>query len=605
MKPLNLGARKKKTHLAYYETFLRECNASIKIMLEHLSIRSVLSLDAGCARRSSISARGKRPATGSRVYGARVDASGDKKPPGTSSRLDACTSGVPSRRQVLHGVSIGCMYSEALRRMTRLEEAEAAEMTSSIGSTMAEDIEKRLKESTYEFKLDNGLTVLVRRRRVAPVFSAVTYADVGSFDEGSITGLAHLLEHLAFKGTPRQSRDYKKESILLTNMDDVFLELRDERNAKKRMALESTLDTLQQEASLLAEPNAYGAFLKKEGAVGLNAATSHDSTKYYVSLPSNKLELFFALEAERFIAPVFRDVYSEKKVVLEERKMRVDASPLGEFQERFAKSSFGNNYSRPVIGTEADISRISRLDVEEFFDQHYGPQSLTLSIVGDVDPSQVRHFAEKYFGSWKPSKTNYATPDETLCVPGKLPGKIVGKSVAGPLLLHSFYRPSIRDMWTSIALEIADSSLTGGRNSRLEKALVKTSKALSVSSYSTFPGEKYPTQMLLYGVPAGSNTLENLDGAMLREIERFVELGPTTVELEKFRKDSHIDAIRALQSNASMASVLASYQNLTGSWENIYKELNMTNNHTSKTVSDISSRYLVPSSSYTGFVYHV
>jgi len=292
---------------------------------------------------------------------------------------------------------------------------------------------------------------------------------------------------------------------------------------------------------------------------------------------------------------------------LEERKMRVDASPLGEFQEMFAATAFGNNYSRPVIGTEADISRISRLDVEEFFESYYGPNSLTISIVGDVDPSQVRQYAEKYFGSWKSSsKANHvSTPDEILSIPAKLPGKITGKSVAGPLLLHSFYRPSIRDIWTSIALEIADSTLTGGRSSRLEKALVKTSKALSVSSYSTFPGEKYPNQMLFYGVPASSGSLDDLDRAILQEIERLLEQGPTSAELEKYTKDAHIDAIRALQSNSSMASALASYQNLTGSWENIYNELYMINNHSRKSVSDISSKYLLPSSSYTGYVYHV
>lgn len=514
-----------------------------------------------------------------------------------------------SRRQILSGFAwVGGIHGEALRQLTSLERAEAADLESVGRSKMTEDIEKRLRQSTYEIRLENGLTVLVRRRTVAPVFSAVTYADVGSFNEGSVTGLAHLLEHLAFKGTPRQSYDYKKESQLLQMMDDVFLELRDEANAKRRLSLEKKLDSLQEEASLLAAPNAYGAFLKKEGAVGLNAATSHDSTQYYVSLPSNKLELFFALEAERFIAPVFRDVYSEKKVVLEERKMRVDASPLGEFQENFVAVSFGNNYSRPVIGSEADISRISRIDVEEFFETHYSPQALTISIVGDVDPSQARQFAEKYFGSWKSSTVTATDPMATsdlLAIPKQVPGKLVGKSISGPLLLHSFYRPPVGDMHASIALDMADSCLTGGRSSRLEQALVKTSRALSVSSRSTFPGEKYPNQMLFFGIPGPSTTLEELDRAIVNEIGRLQSFGPTAAELNKFSKDSHIDAIRALQSNSSMAAALASYQNLTGSWENLYKELYMIDEQTQESVSNICSKYLIPSASYTGYVYHV
>ena len=581
-------------------------------MLESISTRLVSSRDLGCTRKPSIFVGGQ----GRKRFLCRVHLSGDgrvqqNKTEENLTKNDETQAGGSSRRQLLCGVSLmaGIRNAEAVRQIASMDRAEAADLESKIGTTMAEDIEKRLKESTFEFSLDNGLTVLVRRRRVAPVFSAVTYADVGSFDEGSITGLAHLLEHLAFKGTPRQSYDYRRESQLLTMMDDVFLELRDEASVRKRMDLERKLEALQQEASLLAASNAYGALLKKEGAVGLNAATSHDSTKYFVSLPSNKLELFFALEAERFIAPVFRDVYSEKKVVLEERKMRVDASPLGDFQENFAAKSFGNNYSRPVIGSEADISRISRVDVERFFDTHYRPEALTISIVGDVDPSQVRHFAEKYFGSWASStpRASVHIPGsaETLAFPEKLPGKIVDKSIAGPLLLHSFYRPSVRDMWTSIALDIADSSLTGGRSSRLEKKLVITSKALSVSSYSTFPGEKYPNQMLFYGVPASSSSLEELDRAILHELECLAGQGPTAAELEKFSKDSHIDSIRALQSNSSMASALASYQNLTGSWENIYRELYMTHEHTQKTVSEICSKFLVPSLSYTGYVHRM
>lgn len=516
-----------------------------------------------------------------------------------------------TRRSILSGAIshawLGGIYGDALRLITSAERAEAVELEDGIGTTMAEDVEKRLKRSTFEFQLQNGLTILVRRRTVSPVFSAVTYADVGSFDENSITGVAHLLEHLAFKGTPRQSYDYKKESKLLALMDTVFLELRNETNAARIKDLEADLDMLQQEASLLAAPNAYGALLKKEGAVGLNAATSHDSTKYYVSLPANKLELFFALEAERFIAPVFRDVYSEKKVVLEERKMRVDASPLGEYQERFAAVSFGNNYSRPVIGSEADISRISRIDIEEFFDAHYRPENLTISIVGDVDPSQVRHYAEKYFGRWNAPSTAkkvWHNSPEHLAVPDTLPGTLIGNSPAGPLLLRTFYRPSVKDMKASIAFDIADLSLTGRRSSRLEQALVESSLALSVSSHSTFPGEKYPNQMLFYGVPGPSTSLEDLDSLILHEIERFQVTGPTSKELQKFAKDSHINTLRALQSNALMASALASYHNLTGSWENIYQELYMIGEQRSQHVADICSEYLTPSCSYTGFVYH-
>eukprot|EP00889_Picochlorum_renovo_P006733 jgi/Picre1/33763/NNA_001242.t1 len=238
---------------------------------------------------------------------------------------------------------------------------------------------------------------------------------------------------------------------------------------------------MQREASSLAESNAYGSFLARQGAVGLNAETSHDATKYYVSLPNNKLELFFALEAERFQAPVFRDVYSEKKVVLERGKCG------------------------PVIGTEEDIESIGRKDVEKFFREKYGPDALTITIVGSVDPEAVRLYAEKYFGSWVSSvgHTGLCT-NESLAIPSfSSDGDrcLRGSNSAGPILLRSWYRPGVCDTAASIPLDIADECLTGGRHSRLRNALVMTSKALTVSSYGTFPGEKHPSQMLVYAVP--------------------------------------------------------------------------------------------------------
>lgn len=156
------------------------------------------------------------------------------------------------------------------------------------------------------------------------------------------------------------------------------------------------------------------------GAVGLNASTSHDSTRYIASLPSNVLELWFALESERFQVrsiggnksrnlllalqqvhsrswsftaglqdPVFRELYSEKRVVLEERRARVDNSPLGKFQEEFNRRAFANAYGRPVIGFQDDIEAFGRREVDAFFRRYYGPQNLTVAIVGDVMPDQA------------------------------------------------------------------------------------------------------------------------------------------------------------------------------------------------------------------------
>ena len=450
-------------------------------------------------------------------------------------KSDPCSTS--SRRAVLAGMQslwwVGGAHAMAGRGIGSVDVAGE--------SFMVKDIEKRLEDTVSEFTLDNGMKFIVRERRNAPICSFHTYADVGAFDEDGLTGIAHLLEHLAFKGSPRGSLDYKRESDLLDAMDEVFMESLAASSKKKANVLKDRLDAMQTEASQLAMSNAFGALLMREGAVGLNAATSHDSTKYYCSMPSNKIELWFALEAERFQAPVFRDVYSEKKVVLEERRLRVDSSPLGRFQEKFAEESLTNNYRRPVIGYEEDIERIGRRDVASFFKDKYGPESLTVAIVGDVSPSKIRQYAEKYFGGWRREVTRTARcngyEQEPLAAPVDGRSRVMtASSKAGPLLVRAWYRPCIRNQSASLALDAMDDFLTGSRSSRTYRNLVEKSTALSVSTYATFPGEKHATQMLCYAIPAPGVSLDTLDTSLQREVECLLEKGPSEEELSQYKK---------------------------------------------------------------------
>eukprot|EP00884_Botryococcus_braunii_P004739 jgi/Botrbrau1/14266/Bobra.113_2s0012.1 len=209
-----------------------------------------------------------------------------------------------------------------------------------------------LQRRVSEFTLENGLHFIVLERHVAPIVSCHIYADVGAYDEpDGQTGIAHLLEHMAFKGsTTIGTKNYKQEAVLLEQLDEAFYTLREAQQAGQAQQAAKLLEAfrmLQARADEVVVPNEFGSLLQTAGAVGLNATTSHDATKYYMSLPSNKLELWFALEAERFQAPVFRQLYMEKQVVAEERRMRIDNSPLGKFQEQFQGAALSNNYRRP------------------------------------------------------------------------------------------------------------------------------------------------------------------------------------------------------------------------------------------------------------------
>lgn len=531
----------------------------------------------------------------------------------------------PDRRKIL---LTGSLFAWSARVLSSPHiDAACASITS------AEALQRRLESRVHEFTLSNGMSFLVSQRRTAPVVSFHTYVDVGAFDEDNgLTGVAHLLEHAISKGTARiGTKDYKKEALLLDAMDDVFYSMREATSGHAAAELAARLAALQAEAAELSSPNAYGALLQKEGAVGLNAQTTHDSTQYFSSLPSNKVELWFAMESERFRAPVFRDLYKEKNVVLEERKMRVDNSPLGPFQEEFAARSLTNNYKRPVIGYEIDIQRLGRREVAQFFNQHYGPSSVTVAVVGDVTPEQIRRHAETYFGQWLAGGTAGAA-----CMPSRVssqdgrsraglypqgpgaspkagglleedlprpegPKTLRMQSKAGPAVLRAYYRPCIRDRSTSAAMDVLSDTLSGSRSSRLYKNIVLTGKALSATSFSSFPAEKHPSQMAVYGMPAPGISLDELDRLLQREVEDIVAHGPTEKELKRYVAASQVGVLDSMKSNSGFASLLNSYHALTGDWRTLCLVIADLEDLTPDKVRDGVAPYVYGGNSFVGY----
>jgi predicted Zn-dependent peptidase len=474
-------------------------------------------------------------------------------------------------------------------------------------------ISRQLERRVSEFTLANGMHFIVVRREAFPVVSFHTYADVGAFDEpDGKTGMAHFLEHLAFKGTPNVgSKNFKKEEALLEAMDDVFYSMLDSRSGREQAAMERQLDRLASQAADLSIPNAYGSLLRREGAVGLNAVTTHDSTRYFCSLPSNKIELWFAMESQRFQVPIFRDFYTEKKVILEERRLRVDNAPLGPFQERFASLSLQNNYKRPVIGYEHDLKRLGRREVAEFFKSFYGPDSITVAIVGDVDPEDVQRLAEKYFGPWSkevlsrpacesPSFETHVYDEQQRLSKER---SFEDRSKAGPALLRAYDRPCLgQDPTMSVALDAINDLLTGSRTSRLYSNLVSRGAALSISSFATFPAEKHPCQLVIYGIPAPGVALEELDEMIGRELAVLASQGPTKSELKRYSKAARMGALDVVTSNASLAAALASYHYLMGSWREVYRDLERVDALTPQDIARVASIVLTPDNSFAGYL---
>src|SRR5258708_498768 len=243
----------------------------------------------------------------------------------------------------------------------------------------AQDIASFEKRITGK-ELGNGLTAIVMERPAAPVFAFYTPVDAGSAQEvPGITGLAHMFEHMAFKGTDRiGTSNYAAEKVALAKVEKAYAAYQKEnlkavgRDEKRASELEKAWKDAIAQADEYVLPNQFGEIVESQGGVGLNANTDRDETAYYYSFPQNRLELWAYLESERFIHPVMREFYKERDVVYEERRMSTDSSPQGRLLEQFTAAAFeAHPYHRPTVGWMADLNSFSATDAQKFFDQYY------------------------------------------------------------------------------------------------------------------------------------------------------------------------------------------------------------------------------------------
>ncbi len=256
----------------------------------------------------------------------------------------------------------------------------------------AQDLASFEKRVTIK-KLSNGLTAIVcQRPDSAPVFSFYTNVDAGSVqDPMGKTGLAHMFEHMAFKGTDTiGTKNYPAEKAALQKVEEAYaayLHERDKpvgRDEQKLKQLEkSWQDATKAEQYVV--PNEFSEIVERNGGENLNASTSDDHTEYHYAFAVNRLELWAYLESERFIHPVFREFYKERNVVIEERRMRTDSSPIGRLIEQFLFEAFAAHpYHRPTIGYISDLNSFSATDAQHFFDTYYIPSNMVVAVAGDI-----------------------------------------------------------------------------------------------------------------------------------------------------------------------------------------------------------------------------
>ncbi len=457
------------------------------------------------------------------------------------------------------------------------------------------------EKSITEFKLDNGLTFVVCERHEAPVVSFQTYANVGSVDDPKgQTGLAHMFEHMAFKGTPIVgTRDYSKERPALDRLNQAVEALEAERrkghlaDPERLKALRQDVEKEIQDASQYANSEEFSRLIEENGGTGLNAGTAADATYYVMSLPSNRLELWFYLESERFLHPVFRDFYKERNVVREERRMRTESSPLGKLVETFLAAAYeAHPYGWPGVGWASDVEGLTVDDAREFFKTYYVPANITIAIVGDVNPKRVKELAETYFARLPKRPLPPAVETVEPQQDGQRRVEVI--SEAQPIALVGYKKPSKYHPDRAV-FDVISSVLSGGRTSWFYKELVRDRQiALQAGGFPDFPGDKYTSLFLFYAFPSSGHTVEENEQAMYELIEKLKNEGPDEETLAMVKTKAKAGLIAGLDDNSGLASQLASYQAGYGDWRQLFRWLDEINAVTAADVKRVAKQYFTP-----------
>jgi len=472
----------------------------------------------------------------------------------------------------------------------------------------AQDMASFEKRTTVK-KLDNGLTVVICERPEAPVFSFFTHVDAGSVqDPLGETGLAHMFEHMAFKGTDKiGTTDYAAEKVALEKVEQTYaayIAERDKpvgRDEQKLKDLEKAWKDAVVEANRYVKPNEFPQIVVNNGGEDLNANTSDDETNYFYSFPENRLELWAYLESERFLHPVMREFYKERNVVIEERRMRTDSNPIGRLLEQFTTAAFqAHPYHRPTIGWMSDLNSFSATDAKKFFDKYYIPSNMVVTVVGDVKASETMPVVEKYLGRI-PSRPK---PDErtTTEPPQNAERRVMLLEMSQPLYLEGYHRPDYRSPDDAVYDAIAD-LMSNGRTSRLYRALVRDKKiAADSAGFTGLPGNKYPHLFAFYAFPLPGHKPNEMADAIHVEIEKLKKEDISDEELKMIKTRAKANLIRGLGSNEGLASSLALYQARYDDWRELFRSVDRIDKVSKADIRRVANQTFVPTNRTVGII---
>ena len=456
--------------------------------------------------------------------------------------------------------------------------------------------------------LENGLRLVMLKRDYSPTIACYIKFRSGSADEtDESSGIAHMLEHMLFKGTQRiGTTDYAAEEKYILVMNRWARRL----DQWKRVLETATTDAEKAEAQkqiakwkermdsfnrisrqfIVQDEGSYIYALN--GETGYNAYTSNDLTNYQIQLPSSRMEVWARLESDRMTNSVLRDFYTERDVVAEERRMRVDNVGSSLLLEQFLARAYPDHpYGRPVIGPMHSIQFLNYEQALKFYQDHYAPNNTVISIVGDIDFEKTEALIRQYFG---PLEARAQTRQPAVPTNLSPPFQLELKKPGSPVLYMGWFKPPLPDP-VDVHMDVAARVLAHGRDSRLFKKLVIQDRiAAEIEIYNGYPGDRYTNMFFVQAVPAPGKSYDELQSAILREIENFRRGGITQEELIRARKNMEAEFIYSIRANSVLAERLSYFESMTGDFRTLFRSYELLESLTGESINESVRKYLVP-----------
>jgi predicted Zn-dependent peptidase len=454
--------------------------------------------------------------------------------------------------------------------------------------------------------LPNGLTLIICERPEAPVFSYNTFIDAGDVNDPSgESGLAHMFEHLAFKGTTEiGTTDYSAEKMTLAKVEAANGAYEAEylkpvgRDPKKLEELKKALKDAEDEAHKYVIPNQFTEVAESNGAHDLNASTGLDETMYFWSMPENRLELWAWMESSRLADTVPREFYKERDVVMEERRMRTDSNPEGRLFEQFLATAYvAHNYGRSNVGWPSEVGQLTATEAMDFHRKYYVGSNIVVSIVGDVKATEAMPILEKYFNR---VPAGPKPEDMTTVEPKQFAEKsVVIRDPSQPIYVEGYHRPSFRDPDDAVYDAISD-ILSNGRVSRLYRSLVRDQQIAAVAEgVSPYPGNKYPGLFVFLAAPLPGHNPAEMHDAVHKEIDKLKAADVTDAELSMYKTRARADLLRGLANNQGLANALSEYQTRYGDWRELFHQLDRVDKVTKSDIRRVANKVFVASNRTT------